>query len=320
MRADGADTVVVHLVWAPLGPEALTRFAESYRRHVAGVEHRLLILLNGFRADQDLAPWRRALKHLQHEELRIADPVLDLAAYRQAVELVPAARYCFLNSYSVVRADGWLELMTSIASRPGVGAVGASGSWGSQFSHTRYNLGLGGPYRPVFADRGATNRVFAGMSLDDTPTASLLSSRLRLAFAAARELIAHSVAFPAFPSPHLRSNCLMIDRDVWMRVCRQAPSDKFGAYRLESGRRGITPRLKAMGLRALVVGRDGRSYETSEWPASRTFWQGNQENLLVEDNQTRVYQYGDPEVRAVLSGYAWGSQADPTAAGLSAIA
>jgi hypothetical protein len=303
--------VVAHLVWAPLGPEVLTRFAESYSRHVAGVEHRLLILLNGFRADQDLAPWRRALEHLRYEELRIADPVLDLAAYRQAVELVPADRYCFLNSYSVLRADGWLALLQSIASRPRVGAVGASGSWGSQFSHTRYNIGLGGPYRRVFADRGVTNRVFAGMSPGDAPADSLPSGRLRLAFAAARELIAHSVAFPAFPSPHLRSNCLMIDRDVWMRVCRRAPSDKFGAYRLESGRRGITARLKAMGLRAVVVGRDGRSYEPTEWPASQTFWQGDQENLLVEDNQTRLYQHGDAEVRRVLSGYAWGPRAEP---------
>jgi hypothetical protein len=293
----------------------LRRFLDSYTRHSAGVEHRLLILFNGFRADQDLTPWRLALEHVRHEELRITNPVLDLAAYRRAVELIPAERYCFVNSYSVIRANGWLELMRSMASGPRIGAVGASGSWGSQFSHTRYELGLGGPYRRVFADRRATNRVFAGLA-PDMPAEPPHAGQLGRALTAARGLIAHSVAFPAFPSPHLRSNCLLISRDVWLRVCRRAPPDKFAAYRVESGRRGMTARLRAMGLRLVVAGRDERAYDTAEWPASRTFWQGDQENLLVEDNQTRAYDQGDAEVRRVLSGYAWGPQADPAEAWL----
>jgi hypothetical protein len=311
-----SDICVVHLVWAPLGPEPLRRFLDSYTRYSAGVEHRLLILFNGFRADHDLSPWQRALDHVRHEELRIPSPVLDLAAYRQAVERITAARYCFLNSYSVIREDGWLELMSSIASGHRVGAVGASGSWGSQFSHARYALGLGGPYRRVFADRQATHRVFAGLSAD-TPAATSPAGPLRRALAGARGVIAYSVAFPPFPSPHLRSNCLLIDRDLWLRVADPAPHDKLAAYRVESGRRGITARLRAMGLRVLVAGRDGHSYDTAEWPASRTFWQGSQENLLVEDNQTRAYQQGDSEVRRVLSGYAWGPQADPAEAWVS---
>ena len=47
-----ASVTLVHLVWAPLGPEALARFLDSYRHHPAGVEHRLLMVFNGFRADQ----------------------------------------------------------------------------------------------------------------------------------------------------------------------------------------------------------------------------------------------------------------------------
>jgi hypothetical protein len=65
-----------------------------------------------------------------------------------------------------------------------------------------------------------------------------------------------------------------------------------------------------MGLRVLVAGRNGRAYESSEWPASRTLWQGNQENLLVDDNQTRSYQEGDDDVRRALSGFAWGRLRD----------
>jgi hypothetical protein len=279
-------------------------------RHSAGVDHRLLVLFNGFGPDQDITPWQRCLDQVRHDELRIPTPTLDLTAYRQAVEHLPAAQYCFLNSYSVIRQDGWLELMRSISCGPRVGAVGASGSWGSQSSHARYAFGLGGPYSRVFGDRRATDRVFTRLS-PHPPTASSSVGSVRLALARARGLVAYSVAFPAFPSPHLRSNCLMIDRDLWLRVVGGAPRNKWAAYRLESGRRGITARLKAMGLRAVVAGRDGRCYDVAEWPASRTFWQGRQQNLLIEDNQTHAYEHGDAETRRVLSGYAWGPRAEP---------
>jgi hypothetical protein len=268
-----------------------------------------VVVFNGFHADQDCTPWQLALEHVTHDELRLTAPVLDLAAYREAVERVPARSYCFLNSYSAILQDGWLELMRSLARRPRVGAVGASGSWGSQFSHLRYQLGLGGPYRHVFPDRQTTDHVFAGLS-GDVPATSSSASRVTLALAAVKAVILYAAAFPAFPSPHLRTNCVLVERDVWLRVTR-APRDKLAAYRLESGRRGITARLEAIGLRALVAGRDGRAFEPSEWAASGTFWQGNQENLLVEDNQTRAYIQGDEAVRRVLSGYAWGPQADP---------
>jgi hypothetical protein len=134
VSAEDPDLALVHLVWAPLGPEMLVSFLESYGRHSAGVEHRLLILLNGFRAGQDLTPWRRALDGVQHEELRLEEPVLDLQAYRQAVERVPAARYGFVNSYSVILSDGWLELLDRNLRAPGVGIAGTAGSFESAYS------------------------------------------------------------------------------------------------------------------------------------------------------------------------------------------
>jgi hypothetical protein len=313
------DTLVVHLVWAPLGPDVVTRFSESYRRHRAGIEHRLLVIFNGFDLGQDLAPWRRALGDLKYQEFRTETPVLDIAGYRQVVERVPAARYCFLNSYSVIRADGWLGLMQSIANDSSIGAVGATGSWASQSSYLRFELALGGPYRQVFADRVRAIRTLASLS-PDVPHPEPAPHPLWGALVGGRALLKAAARFAAFPSPHLRSNCFLIDRDIWLRVCSRAPNDKRGAYQFESGRRGLTARLRAMGLNVLVAGRDGRAYESREWPDSRTFWQGSQENLLVEDNQTRSYEEGDAEVRHALSSFAWGRHADPyepTLAGLA---
>jgi hypothetical protein len=310
VTVDVAGTLVAHLVWAPLGPGVLTRFAESYRRHLAGAEHELLVVFNGFEASQDLAPWRSALKDLTYEELHTAAPVLDLRAYQEVVERVSASRYCFLNSYSTIGTDGWLELLQSAASGAGVGAVGATGSWASQSSFLRLELALGGPYRRVFADRVAAIRRLASLS-PDAPLPNPAPNPLRGALSGGRSLLDYVVAYASFPNPHLRTNCFLIDRDPWLRAFSEMPTDKGAAYRFESGRRGLTARLKAMGMRVLVAGRDGRAYESSEWPASRTFWQGSQENLLVEDNQTRSYENGDAEVRRALSAFAWGTLADP---------
>jgi hypothetical protein len=268
-----------------------------------------VVLFNGFRSEQDGAAWRAVLEHVDHEELWVTPAVLDLAAYRYASECISAARYCFLNSYSVVRTDGWLSIMSALGSAPDVGAVGATGSWGSQASHFRYDLGLGGPYAGLMPRREATREVFAELTRDKMPVRRGAGS-LRAVIDAAYGLAVYAAAFASFPSPHLRTNCLLVRRDPWLRACR-APRDKLDAYRVESGRRGISARLTSMGLRLLVAGRDGRGYAPPEWAASRTFWQHNQENLLVGDNQTDTYQHGDRQLRSALSSYAWGADADP---------
>jgi hypothetical protein len=315
MTTTDGETAVVHLVWAPIGPDVLARFVESYVQHAPGREHRLLVVFNGFDPDDDLTPWRRSLADVRYEELRLSTPVLDIVAYKQAAELIAARRYCFVNSYSVIRAHGWLDLLTSIADRPGVGAVGASGSWASKASGARYSFGhgLGGPYRRLFADREATSRAFGKLPSHAPKAGGVPPGSWRGKLHTAYGLLESAAAFASFPSPHLRTNCFLIDRDVWLRVCRSEPRNKEAAYRFESGRRGMTARLKAMGLRAVVAGSNGRAYETSEWAASHTLWQGKQENLLVADNQTRDYQDGDPDLRWALSSYAWGFQADPAA-------
>ena len=74
----------------------------------------------------------------------------------------------------------------------------------------------------------------------------------------------------------------------------------------ESGRESISRRIASRGLDLIVVGRDGRGFFPDEWSISRTFRTGEQENLLVADNQTRSFTYADKKTRILLSQYAWG--------------
>lgn len=117
---------LVHLVWAPLGPEPLERFLASYSGHDAGAEHELLFVLNGF------APGTPAVPAVPGETLRLERPLLDLAAYRRAAAHTRRRRLVFVNSYGVVLCDGWLGKLDSALD--GGGLVGCSGSWESALS------------------------------------------------------------------------------------------------------------------------------------------------------------------------------------------
>lgn len=305
----GADTCVVHLVWAPLGPGPLAAFIDSYRRLAAGAEHRLVIVLNGFSWRQDTGPWLELLDGVEHEQLSLGRPLLDLAAYTAAAERVPAGRYCFLNSYSVLRVSGWLSMLIGALDEPGAGVAGASGSWGSVSSYNRFQLGLGGPYAGIFPDRRATISTLNAAGARNASPPGADERRDRLAYP--RALLENARGFQPFPAPHLRTNAFIVRSEVLARVVVGPLERKIEVYRLESGRRSITAQITDMGLSALVVGSDGRTYTPGQWPASRTLWQGEQENLLISDNRTEDYELGSTEVRTALSRYAWGHAADP---------
>ena len=131
-----ADTSLLFLVWAPLGPELLRNFLSAYNDYGAGMEHRLAVVLNGFRgsADARLAEIEGLLEGVEHERILTPRPVLDLTAYRHAAEEIDARMLCFLNSYSRPLVDGWLSMLAASLSRSDVGLTGIGGSCESAYS------------------------------------------------------------------------------------------------------------------------------------------------------------------------------------------
>ena len=81
---------------------------------------------------------------------------------------------------------------------------------------------------------------------------------------------------------------------------------KFRAYLFENGRNSITNYFIKKGLKALVVDRNGNTYNIQDWPQSKTFWIEEQQNLLVTDNQTTIYQDADKHSRRSMTKLAWG--------------
>ena len=144
------DICVVHLAWADAGPAALERFVSSYVEHSAGARHRLVVAWNGYRDPTALAGAQRVCRAVEHEDFEVTSRERDLTVYRLAAERESETAMCFLNSHSTVLEDGWLAALAENLARPGVGLVGATGSYESPLSGSRLPVRLlrAGRYPP----------------------------------------------------------------------------------------------------------------------------------------------------------------------------
>ena len=181
---------------------------------------------------------------------------------------------------------------------------------GQPLEYLRYQLGLRSHYATVYHDREATRRAFLAMS-PGARDSGVWGHRVLSASTYARQLR----RLGRFPAPHLRTNAFVIRRETLLALELPHIRGKLDAYAFESGRRSLTAQVRALGLRALVVAGDGGAYDVPDWPESATLWQGNQENLLVADNQTASYADADLERRTLLSRYAWADRARPAPPG-----
>lgn len=133
---------LVHLSWAPYGPELLRRFVGSLAAHDACLSFELLVVFNGYGAQGPGEEFTRELAGVEHRALVLPEAVQDLAAYRAALDATAANVVCFTNTYAEALVPGWLATLVGALDAPGVGLAGASGSWESAFSSAPLALRL----------------------------------------------------------------------------------------------------------------------------------------------------------------------------------
>lgn len=285
---------VVHLVRAQNGIEPFVRFLESYCQHDGGVDHDLLIVFKGFDSSHLKEAYLKHLERINFRTFDVPDIGFDITAYFAcAKRFNNEYRYfCFLNSYSLIQANGWLNKLYVQISRPKVGVVGATGSWQSHKAKRFIGISLAAKVVEHY-------RQNSGVAI---------WKRCILGIEAAYQFSRLLRESKHFPNYHLRTNAFMISSETMVKVeCRELVT-KFDAYRFESGNDGLTQQILNMGKEVLVVGKDGIGYVMTQWNKSNTFWQAAQENLLVADNQTRLYLHADAEMQSRLSNLAWGKE------------
>ncbi|MGY5810826.1 glycosyltransferase family A protein [Rhizobium sp. LEGMi198b] len=313
---------VIYLARLAEGFAAFEAFADSYRKHAAGEPHDLVILCKGFTKPGEFAGISAVFTGLPHQIITIPDDIgLDIHAYREACLRLKHEFVCCLNTFAHIEADDWLEKLWRNFSQPGVGMVGATGSFESLYtsyktinfvtwaatSPAKFDRRLAEDYRWLLQSVYPPNvaalespkiraRRLIGDHLNNRSTVEELIPQFENVWAETLSLSnGNSVFrdFPHFPNPHIRSNAFLVRRDDLLAIALE-DKGKMSACRFESGKDGLSMHMLKRGLQLIVVGADGIGYPMDQWASSNGFRSGDQSNLLVSDNQTKVYaSYSD---------------------------
>lgn len=266
---------------------AAKNFFDAYLSYPPGCPHELIVISKGWVNVQEKCELERLTAKHSARLINLPDHEYDFGAYMRIAPKLTREWICFLSTNSRPRINGWLNflLMAAINGDKKVGLVGATGSMGTiaQF-----------PFPPPPTANLRALLLFPLLPLRILIHTLLFLLKLR--------------DFPLFPNPHIRSSTFLVRRDLFTEfsLLSKIPSSKYDAYKLESGRNGLTAFVRRRALMALVAGADGKFYEPEQWVNSRTFRVPEPSNLLVEDRQTTTYDQADVKMKRVLETAAWG--------------
>jgi glycosyltransferase involved in cell wall biosynthesis len=307
------------------------KFAESYSRFSAGIEHELIIVLKGEarRAGTKLAA-NLMFADMNVRFLEISDDGFDIHAYLHASNILEHDFLCFLNTYSVICTDNWLHKLASPhLIDPCCGMTGATASYESLYDSyqlltkltwltTNGHIGYDARLAEIF-DEELSLQAPSWLEGADPASSSAQQGELKISediHAGAQQQwleVTRSGAplyglhlFKPFPNPHLRTNAWVIKRELLNSFDIKLGFNKIECCHFESGQFGLPTLLAERGLKQLLVGANGEVYEVQNWTKSKGFRLENQENIIVRDNQVDVFDQAPPSRRAHLSALSWG--------------
>ncbi len=277
------------------GLPALERFLASYRKHPAGADHRLTVLMKGWDGIDGMDQARVLVDDAGGQVLDLPDDGFDWAAYSRAAAQLDGKGFCALNTHSAIQHAGWLKRLADAAGKPGIGAAGCTGSWGTMYPMRSFIAPVARVFAHAYGWPVGAAAFIAGHGL-----VTLLHRTQR-------------GGFPRFPNPHLRSNAFFMQRELFLDFMATRPPiiTKFDAYDCESGYDGMTRFLERRVLEVCVVGKTGEPWRRARWMKSDTFLAGEQGNLMISDNQTRAYDTTHSHMRHIKEVLAWGQKLTP---------
>lgn len=298
------DVGVIYLYRFAEGEGPVRRFLDTYSKHAAGVDHNLHVVFKGFPNRDSLVRGRALFADVPINSIEHEDIGYDIGSYLWAARHASNRRLMFLNTFSQLLADDWLSLLDRALSLPGIGLVGATGSWlastAGYEAQAKFFLGetLLRPARLL--GRGTPERLGS-----QRIRARRRRRPLRRYFLAPLEYLQKLYEFGRYPNPHIRTNAFMMERERFLSLDFPKFVTKIDAYKFESGRRSMTKQVLRRKLSPVVVDKFGKVYAISEWKSSSTFWTDEQTNLIIADNRTSDYARADPSLRQELEDLAW---------------
>jgi glycosyltransferase involved in cell wall biosynthesis len=335
-----SDIAVFYLARLKEGFPSFDAFAQSLRRHPAGLDHDLIIICKGFKRRSEFAVVSAIFKGIPHQIIEVDDDIgQDIHSYKAAAARFPHIYACFMNTFTEFKSDDWLKKLFDALSLPRVGMVGATASFESLNNSWELLTKVQWLVSKPAAYDSEFNKAFHWMiELSHPPTGAMLRSRYKRLRRAIGDIwrrrpdiqsilhghqsvwtalssrggpfqFAHT--YPHFPNPHIRSNVFMLRREDLVKMPLIEGGDpKLVGCAFESGADGLSARILKRGERLLLVGANGRAYDIPEWANAGCFRSNGQRNLLATDNQTRAFEAFSDAERKSNSVLAWGSYLD----------
>ena len=263
------DIGIIYLYRFAEGEGPVRRFIRSYREQPAGVAHDLHVIFKGFPDRPSLTLAQSLFEDIPINPIELEDTGYDIGSYVQAAKVVPNKRLIFFNTFSQILARDWLAHFDRALSVPGIGLVGASGSW-----HANTSSYEGALKALIYRIRRfpAHLRNNSKRGIISNSTLPMRKRPLRRYLLSPFGYLYCFVEFGRHPNPHIRTNAFMIERSRFLSLNFPSFKKKGDGYKFESSRRSMTKQIMAQGLNPVVVDRAGNVYSISEWRLSSTFW------------------------------------------------
>lgn len=315
---------VVYLCRANEKKEAYINFVNSYKMYSTKCIHELIVIFKGFQdhAKSYFNEVQNIFDGLNYKAIYLPDEGFDIGSYLATASIVDHNYLLFLNTHTTIVANDWLDHLYYVINRDGVGLVGATASYESIFSSNFLASRFSDFYfkRKLKNDPQVLNYYQWLLTAIDPNNDAFKRFRRYIKLTIKylfkknsnsninKRLLYQKETYGEFPNPHIRSNGFMISRELLLNLFGDYKvKTKNDAFKFESGIESLTRRVWKLGMQALLVDKDGVAYDVKDWPKSNTFRLGAQENLLMNDNQTRNYDNFSDQEKLVHSWISWGN-------------
>ena len=233
---------------------AIKNFVKFYKRYKSGIKHKLIICFKNFE--------KKKIKFIQDQYfsnikyIPFIDPEtkndFDFGSYLRVARKYPKSRFFFMNSYSYPIANKWLYKINHKFKKKTI--IAPSGSYQSL------------SYNARFRNEGDNYFVFV------------------------YKIIRFLIHFKNFPNPHLRTSAFYITaRDFINFMKGKKISSKFDAWKLESGRFGLSEYFKKKNYKLFIANSKGEIFSESNWRDSNTYAINNQKFSIIWDKHTQKF-------------------------------
>lgn len=335
------SVAVCYLARLSSDPTEIERFLVSYVSNQTKVKHSLIIIAKGESRSKDLEDTDRMLKRFKIEAITywVSDTIgYDIHAYKTIFDQVNSRFdfFIFLKTSSQITSPQWLEVYLNSFNDAEVGIVGATASYESLNSSWHAILNAQNKFFAgeigyiealhwiwILSPNGSKLKLFAvntyfhlkkfvkkGILYMAINEHELLSQAREAFLRATSDGQAFNFLkdFPLFPNPHIRTSAFMIRTSTLNLINFELSSDRTSVAKFESGSNSLTNQIQALGLKAVVVGVNQKTYDLLEWKSSETFRELEQRNLVISDNRTDDYKNMDTRVRNTHQSITWGNR------------